>query len=171
MYTKKRLIFLIISWLLVALWMTFIFMMSHDNGEQSIGRSDGLLKTLILTFNPNIGDIELDMLMTKLSGVIRVLAHMFMYFTLYILVANSLYLHNLPLKKVYIIAFIVTVLYAISDELHQYFIPMRSASVIDVITDTAGAIIGMVYHNIVIHIMNKIRKNRRLVLKQSGKND
>ncbi|MEM3043787.1 MAG: VanZ family protein, partial [Thermoplasmata archaeon] len=34
-------------------------------------------------------------------------------------------------------------LYAISDEVHQYFVPMREASVIDVLIDTAGGLIGV----------------------------
>lgn len=40
-------------------------------------------------------------------------------------------------------ALLICVLYAISDEVHQKFIPGRSGEVRDVIIDTAGASVGI----------------------------
>ncbi len=44
-------------------------------------------------------------------------------------------------------AFIVTVLYAISDEIHQQFVPTREGKVRDVIIDAAGA--GLIWYYLV----------------------
>ena len=41
------------------------------------------------------------------------------------------------------IALVVCILFAISDEFHQLFVPGRGAQVKDVLIDTAGAIVGM----------------------------
>lgn len=49
---------------------------------------------------------------------------------------------NYRLKKI-IIAFIFTALFAAFDELHQYFVLGRSASVYDFIADLIGGIIGL----------------------------
>ena len=38
---------------------------------------------------------------------------------------------------------ILTVLYGISDEFHQSFVPSRDASVLDVLADLAGALLGI----------------------------
>lgn len=46
-------------------------------------------------------------------------------------------------RRVLALAFFLTVLYAISDEYHQTFVPGRSGSLMDVLIDAAGAGIGL----------------------------
>lgn len=43
-----------------------------------------------------------------------------------------------------ILAFVVTVLYGATDELHQRFVPERSPEVLDVVADAVGACAGVV---------------------------
>ena len=45
-------------------------------------------------------------------------------------------------KKSYLIAFGMTVAYALTDEFHQLFVPGRSGSMIDVLIDSAGAVLA-----------------------------
>lgn len=45
-------------------------------------------------------------------------------------------------RKFRILAIFCAIVYAMSDELHQYFVPMRTASAADFIYDSIGAIIG-----------------------------
>ena len=42
-----------------------------------------------------------------------------------------------------LISFGISVLYAASDELHQYFVPGRHASVLDVLLDSVGVLCGV----------------------------
>lgn len=41
-----------------------------------------------------------------------------------------------------VLAIICAIVYAMTDELHQYFVPLRTASIIDFIYDSIGAMIG-----------------------------
>ncbi len=74
------------------------------------------------------------------------LLHMAAYAVMAILFYRALGPHpskNTPVKRaVFSIAF--TVLYGISDEVHQSFVPGRSPEWLDVAADAAGAIVGAV---------------------------
>ncbi|MFH2138938.1 MAG: VanZ family protein [Candidatus Omnitrophota bacterium] len=49
-------------------------------------------------------------------------------------------------QKFRILAFVLAVFYGISDEFHQYFVPLRCVSVLDLAFDAVGAFIGqMIY--------------------------
>ena len=48
--------------------------------------------------------------------------------------------------KLYASAFLITVAYGISDELHQYFVPERFNSLADVISDASGALLAGAYY-------------------------
>ena len=41
------------------------------------------------------------------------------------------------------IAFLLAVAYAISDEIHQFFVPGRSCQIKDVLIDSCGAAVGI----------------------------
>ena len=41
------------------------------------------------------------------------------------------------------LAFLLTMLYAVSDEYHQTFVPGRSGNLVDVLIDAAGAALGL----------------------------
>lgn len=56
------------------------------------------------------------------------------------------YLHALP-KRNYLLAWILALLYAATDEFHQSFVPGRNASAVDVLVfDNLGAAAGLLLH-------------------------
>ncbi len=57
---------------------------------------------------------------------------------------------------------VVTTLYGISDELHQYFVPGRDSEVKDVAADIAGAMIGIAIILISTRLISPLRANRRV---------
>jgi len=67
--------------------------------------------------------------------------HVLEFFPLGIL--TVLFLKELNLRNSFLFSFIFSILYAISDEIHQTFIPGRNASVKDVIADCVGILIGL----------------------------
>jgi VanZ family protein len=53
---------------------------------------------------------------------------------------------------------ISTALYGLSDEIHQYFVPERSADLLDWLADTVGAAVGTVIYQRLFDATHKIRK-------------
>jgi VanZ family protein len=48
------------------------------------------------------------------------------------------------------VAFAVAVLYGLSDEIHQAFVPERSGRIEDVVIDTVGAVIGLAVASLIL---------------------
>lgn len=46
-------------------------------------------------------------------------------------------------KKAILYGSVAVVIYALSDEFHQWFVPGRNASLLDIASDTFGALVGM----------------------------
>jgi VanZ family protein len=66
-------------------------------------------------------------------------AHILFYGFLAILVYRALVGEGTPKKKALVLAFIVAVIYGITDEIHQSFTPGRESRVRDVFFDSFGA--------------------------------
>lgn len=145
MNQKKK----IISWILLLAWMSFIFYMSQQNGQESSSQSGIVIKIL-----SNIGISFTEESKNLITFIIRKGAHMTEYFILYILLFNvvSNYFNS---RKTIRISLYILILYAASDEIHQYFIPGRSASFKDVIIDTCGGTIGLIANNYYRKVKNK----------------
>lgn len=120
-----------ISLLLVILWMIFIFVMSSFDATSSSNQSNFIVDIIISIIN--IKDIGL------LSLIIRKLAHFIEYFILGILVINFITRYD---KKI-IIAILLCIIYATSDEIHQIFVPGRSCQITDIMIDSLGSIMGI----------------------------
>ena len=120
--------------LLLVVWMGVIFMFSSQNGEESSGISNGILLTLM-----NVVPME-NLSIESLSFFIRKAAH----FTEYAILGLLAYINlGYKDKRHLVWSVLFCFIYAISDEIHQYFVPMRACSFIDVIIDTSGAIFAL----------------------------
>lgn len=67
--------------------------------------------------------------------------HAFVYFILALLLYFSFLKSGLK-KYLLLITLIFAVIYGVSDELHQYYVPGRVASIGDIIADSFGALLG-----------------------------
>ena len=130
MKNKKR----IILGMLVLMWMILIFSFSHQTGEESKNSSNILVKQILNI--PFFNNEEL------ISFIIRKGAHFTIYFIGGILIYLYFNTYKIPKKNIIISTIIVGILFAISDELHQYFISERSAELRDVAIDSAGIVLG-----------------------------
>lgn len=72
--------------------------------------------------------------------ILKKTAHFMEYGILAILFYRSFVNSEINKKKSLIYSFILTVLYAVSDEIHQLYTPGRDARVRDVLIDSAGAL-------------------------------
>jgi len=122
----------------VIVWMAVIFAMSSRAG--STGHSAPLLAWLIgrvsPTFLATLSPYQLDCL----DYAFRKTCHVTEYAILALLMLRAIR-RDRPAITIWmaLFALAVAVLYAATDEFHQRFVPMRTASVEDVLIDASGA--------------------------------
>lgn len=149
MATAKRNRMEKILWLIpVLLWMTLIFYMSQGTGSESGSVSMKFTEKFASLINMIRGDgmqVQ-DNMVDFLHPIIRKLAHMFEYAVLLLLMIPAVRAWNNSGKKsyIYILSFILTFIYACTDEIHQLFIDGRAGKTTDVLIDSAGALIAVI---------------------------
>ena len=137
----KRVLFLIM--LVIAFYTIFNF--SAQNGEDSGSLSEKVTRFIVeIVSKIKTMDISRKVYyIQKLHPIIRKLAH----FSIYTVVGFSImgFMCTFDIRNIFkvIISFVVGVTYAISDEVHQYFIPGRGPSIIDVGIDSLGVLTGI----------------------------
>ena len=122
-----------LSILLVILWMSFIFIMSSYDSNESSQQSGLIVGIITNIFNISNTDI--------LSHIIRKLAHFTEYLILGILVINMFTKNNA--KKSCLLSILLCIIYATSDEIHQIFTPGRACQIKDILIDSVGSITGV----------------------------
>lgn len=137
----KRVLFLI----LLAIAFYVIYNFSAQNGEISGSLSLKVTEFIVKVISKvkNMDEVVKLHYIEKLHPTIRKLAH----FSVYTVVGFSImgFMCTFDIKNIIkvIISFSVGVTYAVSDEIHQYFIPGRDAKVLDVCIDSIGVLTGI----------------------------
>lgn len=137
----------ILSCIFIVAWMGLIFKLSSQPAVQS-GKLSGRVT------NINIKAIEKVNPSTKFNiaefnHMVRKNAHFFVYLVLGVLTINALRIKGIRRYRCVIFALFICILYASSDEVHQIFVPGRSAQVKDVFIDSAGAGVGILVYLII----------------------
>ncbi len=142
---------ILISLAAVLLWMGIIFWFSSQNGEQSGAMSrevtDWVLSLFGLAPDSPIADI--------LHLCIRKGAHFTEYLILSVLLMNLFRRLERPAGSCFVFAILISFLYAVSDEWHQYFIGGRYMNALDVGIDTCGAVLGSTLYYLISRIGGK----------------
>ncbi len=131
--------------LFVIMWMILIFYLSHQPVTKSNNLSKGITEVIIETVEKVTPKRVFNV--SRLNHILRKNAHFFAYLVLGILVSNALRSNKIYGFKNIGIALTICVLYAISDEIHQLFVPGRGGQIKDVILDSFGAIVGILIYN------------------------
>lgn len=122
-----------IARLLLLLWAILIFFLSSQPGKES-GESGKWLIEFIASFG-----IDLKAIFGEwTSYVIRKTAH-FTEFFIFTLLAYNVAKRETVVTRPLLLSFLLAVSYATTDEIHQYFVPDRVATPVDVMIDAAGA--------------------------------
>lgn len=139
----------IILWVPAVIWMSVIFYMSAQPAAESNSLSKVIIERIIETlgriFSIDVETITSNNLVSQLNHCVRKSAHFIIYFILGILVAFVLVKNDLK-HKVFCITFLFCVLFAISDEIHQLFVPGRGGMLEDLTLDSLGALTGIVFY-------------------------
>lgn len=159
---NKEIIKRVISLVLLIIWMIIIFLFSGESGQNSGNTSRNVtikIVNIITKYQEYSEDEKLE-LVEKIHPVIRKLAHYTLYTIGGVLIIN--YINKLKFKKnketTYSI--ITGIVYATSDEIHQYFVPNRSMQIRDICIDTLGVITGIIIFMSVKNICSTIRREK-----------
>ena len=125
--------------------MVLIFYLSSQPAVESKALSDGVKAVVEKVVAPIEGISNIDIQAGLIP--IRKYAHFFAYFVLGFLLVLAL--KAFEVKKYNRMAALTALMYAVSDEIHQSFVPGRSAELRDVVIDflgvlTAHALVGLV---------------------------
>ncbi len=146
-----------IMWLFSVGIAIVIFVFSSQPASES-GKVSGGVTIRILNLLPQLKTmpehhkIEIA---EKLEPFIRKCAHFSLYASLGFCLAAALFLSGARLGKSVGYSYGMGTLYAASDELHQFFVPGRSAQVSDVFLDSVGVIAGCLVLWVLIKILGK----------------
>ena len=121
-----------------------IFLFSSQTGEESGGISRGLTERIFAFLGADEATAQ------KLHHFVRKAAHMTEYAALGAALGSFLFyssdqgcIHMDSRRLQALLAFTLAFLYAVTDEVHQYFVPGRGPSAKDVLIDSIGAMIGI----------------------------
>ncbi len=142
--TLKK-IYFTVSLIIVIALLVLIFYLSHENGEDST-QTSGWFTTLINFLLP----------FPVSESVVRTLAH-FSEFACLSFFMNNLFVSYKD-KLTPVIACALSFVYAITDEIHQIFIPGRACQFQDMMVDLAGILSGFIVYTVIYILVRKTIK-------------
>ncbi len=133
---KIKVVWLVMSVAVMAL----IFFFSHQTAEVSSDTSGGFAQILADFLGIFFKGEVYDTLLWVAQWMVRKSAHIILFALLGVCVYKSLDFGTR--KSRVIITLLICLLYAISDEIHQSFIPGRACRVTDILIDATGIAVG-----------------------------
>jgi len=140
--------------------MGLIFFLSSQPAAASNSLSKGLTELIMEILGRILPiDIEIstiDAYAAQMNHFVRKFAHFFAYMILGIFVSNGF--KKSGSKNVFLLSFVICAIYAVSDELHQLYVPGRGCRIKDVIIDSAGALSGIFLSKEYFRLSRKIKR-------------
>lgn len=154
------------QWVLLVmliLWMGMIFFFSAKPAVQSAKMSTSVGKMIGNIFIPEfdeLGEEKQEIFAESIDFVVRKSAHACEYALLGILFFWNYGQRIKNWKRLAGISWLSVAVYAATDELHQVFVPGRSGQPSDVLLDSFGGLLGVVFSMIVYYLIaRKKEKN------------
>jgi VanZ family protein len=142
---KKILRILLI--IMIFFWMYIVFGFSNANGDAS--------SSLSIRFAKIFSKKE-DVLLI-LEQIIRKIAHLSEYACGGMLFYGLFLTFEMNPKKQIILASLLGIMYAVTDEIHQLFVPGRSGQFKDVCIDSIGVVLGVCILLFIVKIVKLIK--------------
>ena len=144
--------------LLIILWMILVFSFSNQTSTKSSGLSGKLTTKIVNVLHITEGCSEEDskIVISNIEHIIRKVAHYSIYALGGFLIYFEMSLYKIPFKIKLPATQLIGTIYACTDEMHQSFVPGRSAEIRDVIIDSCGIFAGIIVATIVLLIIDKI---------------
>lgn len=159
------------SGLLVLLWMAVIFAFSAQPDTESSQISGGVSYRIIQgwdrVFHREMTQQQMEEAAELIDHPVRKAAHMTEYGILAVLILQVCLAYSGwdkgigKIRKLCLGALLMTAAYAATDEFHQLFVPGRAGRITDVLIDSAGAAIALLFAGLILkHIKNKKEKRK-----------
>ncbi len=145
------------------IWMGVIFCFSAQPAEESTELSHTVGRKIGEWFVPGFSEWSAEgqeKFSESVDFYVRKSAHASEYAVLAIFFLGALYFSGKELRF-YPVAVLLTSVYALTDEIHQLFVPGRSGQISDVILDSSGAIAGCFCIYFLCFLIKMI-KNRKM---------
>lgn len=167
---NKKIGIRLVCGVLAVFWMILIFMFSAQPADESSEISGRVSYRIVsgldrvLQMEKSRGELELAA--EKIEFPVRKMAHMCEYAVLSLLFLALFYTGDAGegsrlLGRQYVYSFLLTAVYAATDEFHQLFVPGRAGRVLDVFTDSAGALIALFLAGFFTKMINKSSNRKR----------
>lgn len=153
---KKEKFLSLILWAVSLLWMVVIFCFSAENAEESTQTSNGFTEIAAQFICKFFSSVPYDKILGTSQFLVRKAAHFSIYTILGLLVFLAAMFSDF--KKKGLISALICLFYAVSDEIHQYFVPGRSCRIFDVSIDFCGSLCGIIFVYIIFSILKKYKK-------------
>lgn len=151
---KIKRIILILS---IIIWMGSVFVFSNQSAMDSSSSSEKTTK-FIMQFYPSVKTMEEKQkqeIEIRMNSVVRKMAHYSIYTLGGVLIACLINTYDFSDKKKIVYGQIAGTLYAMTDEIHQYFVEGRSAEIRDVFLDSLGIATGIILVMIIYKMIKK----------------
>ena len=158
-HTKIKIAKIVAICLVAILWMFGIFKLSSMNSDNSNGHSTDILAifiedTLEVTNKAGItnstpSESKLAKATNLINAPLRKVMHASVYFGLafIVMIICGIAFDHRRYALSCIIAFIAAVIFACTDEFHQTLVPGRTGQALDVLIDSAGAALGILFYS------------------------
>lgn len=157
---NKQAVISVILWSAVSAWMIVIFLFSAQTGDASSDLSGNFIRFLAGLF---VEDFEIldtfaqENVIQNFSYPIRKIAHFSEYLILGVLIFSAVKSHGRSNRFAVSVSIFGSFIYAVTDEIHQFFVPERACQFTDVLIDTSGAIAGVLICLALIQINRKCK--------------
>lgn len=126
---------------------------NNNRSNDALDDIDEKIKSNDAVDNNNDFEIQKRVVIDKYNIPFRKFAHAFEFFILTLFLINLFKCYKFSNIKVYLISLILCFIYACLDEIHQLYIPGRTSQFSDVLIDTFGSIMGILF----TYYFNKIK--------------
>lgn len=138
----------ILKIILIIIWMVTVFVFSGQQGTESGDTSRKFTIIIIETITGKTLDLN-DPFVDSIQLFIRKTAHFTIYAIGGFLIMNYAYSTNKTQRQKILHSISFGGVYAITDEIHQFFVPGRSGNIVDVGIDTLGVITGVLMYIVI----------------------
>lgn len=139
----------VIKLILLVAWMSLIFYLSAQAANDSTITTNFVIDALYKIYSLFSNKLDYVSFVELTFSPVRKIAHFTEFGILGVL--SYINIREYKKDKVVLLSIVFSCLYAISDEVHQLFVPGRYCAIADMAIDTCGATIGI----LLIHLITK----------------